>query len=139
MGTAVPLHPWIRSAQYGRRVMEAKDKKYYSNPSDHSKDFGHYNPPVPDTLLQQLADMKIQQSSHMNSQQQQFQQQYMSQTMSKVYSSPRNTHSLNLEKKLMEIAPQTQGINSAKRQRTANTTSPQHDMARPAKQASQKL
>jgi len=115
--------------------MEAKDKKYYSNPS-HSKDFGHYSPPVPDSLLQQLGDMKIQQSSSMNSQQ--FQQQSLSQTMSKVYSSPRDTHNLNLEKNLMEVSPKTQGITPSKRQRTADTSSPQYDMAGPAKQASQK-
>lgn len=32
-GNAIPLGRWIRSTQYGRRVLEAKDKKYYSNPS----------------------------------------------------------------------------------------------------------
>jgi hypothetical protein len=59
-GNSVPLGPWIRSTQYGIRAMEAKDKKYYSNPS-HSKDFGHYSPLVPETLIQQLASMKLQQ------------------------------------------------------------------------------
>jgi hypothetical protein len=39
--------------------MEAKDKKYYSNPS-HNPDFGKYSPPVPTGLLEKLAAMKIQ-------------------------------------------------------------------------------
>jgi hypothetical protein len=54
-----PLGPWIRSNQYGRRVMEAKDKKYHSNPSM-SKDFGHYSPPIPASILEQMQAMKIQ-------------------------------------------------------------------------------
>jgi len=68
LGTAAPLGPLIKSTQYGRRVMEAKDKKFwpiYNSPS-HSKDFGQYSPSVPDSLLQQLAAMKIQQKSPMD-------------------------------------------------------------------------
>ncbi|MCH83803.1 hypothetical protein A2U01_0004629 [Trifolium medium] len=57
--TLAPLGPWIRFTQYGRRKMEDKDKKYYSNPS-HSKDFGHYSPHVPADLLAKLAAMKVQ-------------------------------------------------------------------------------
>jgi hypothetical protein len=56
--TLAPIGPWIRSTQYGRRKMEEKDKKYYSNPS-HSKDFGHYSPPVPSDLLEKLAALKV--------------------------------------------------------------------------------
>ncbi|GAU14423.1 hypothetical protein TSUD_249630 [Trifolium subterraneum] len=43
---SAPLGPWIRSNQYGRRVMEEKDKKYHSNPSQ-SKNFGLYCPTIP--------------------------------------------------------------------------------------------
>ncbi|GAU17808.1 hypothetical protein TSUD_171970 [Trifolium subterraneum] len=57
LDTLAPLGPWIRSNQYGRRKMEDKDKKFYSNPS-HSKNFGHYSPPVPTELLEKLATMK---------------------------------------------------------------------------------
>ncbi|GAU35043.1 hypothetical protein TSUD_30090 [Trifolium subterraneum] len=58
LDTLAPLGPWIRSTQYGRRKMEEKDKKFYSNPS-HSKNFGHYSPPVPSDLLEKLATMKV--------------------------------------------------------------------------------
>jgi hypothetical protein len=33
LGSLAPLGPWIRSTQYGKRKMEAKDKNYYNNPS----------------------------------------------------------------------------------------------------------
>jgi hypothetical protein len=56
--TLAPLGPWIRSTQYGKRKMEDKDKKYHSNPS-HSKDFGHYSPPVPSDLLEKLTAMRV--------------------------------------------------------------------------------
>jgi hypothetical protein len=59
LGTLAPLGPWIRSTQYGRRKMEAKDKKFYSNPSQ-NPEFGKYSPPVPIGLLEKLAAMKIQ-------------------------------------------------------------------------------
>jgi hypothetical protein len=58
METVAPLGPWIRSAQYGRRKMEERDKKYCNNPS-HSPNFGKYNPLVPAELLAQLEAMKI--------------------------------------------------------------------------------
>ncbi|GAU48571.1 hypothetical protein TSUD_137560 [Trifolium subterraneum] len=57
--TLAPLGPWIRSTQYGKRKMENKDRKYYSNPSQ-SPNFGHYSPLVPASLLAQLAAMKLQ-------------------------------------------------------------------------------
>ncbi|MCH89241.1 hypothetical protein A2U01_0010135, partial [Trifolium medium] len=58
LDTLAPLGPWIRSTQYGRRKMEDKDKKFYSNPS-HSKNFGHYSPSAPSDLLEKLAAMKV--------------------------------------------------------------------------------
>ncbi|CAJ2642331.1 unnamed protein product [Trifolium pratense] len=60
--TLAPLGPWIRSTQYGRRKLDEKDRKFYSNPS-HSPNFGMYSPPVPEALLAQLAAMKLQQHS----------------------------------------------------------------------------
>ncbi|MCH80382.1 hypothetical protein A2U01_0001149 [Trifolium medium] len=59
MDTLAPLGPWIRSTQYGKRKMEEKDRKLYSNPS-HAKNFGQYSPPVPANLLEKLAAMKVQ-------------------------------------------------------------------------------
>ncbi|GAU51479.1 hypothetical protein TSUD_413680 [Trifolium subterraneum] len=58
LDTLAPLGPWLRSTQYGKIKMEAKHKKYYSNPS-HSKNFGQYSPPVPTDLLEKLAAMKV--------------------------------------------------------------------------------
>jgi hypothetical protein len=59
MRDSAPLGPWIRSNQYGRRVMEAKDRKYHNNPSM-SKEFGHFNPPIPTSMIEQMKAMKIQ-------------------------------------------------------------------------------
>jgi hypothetical protein len=59
LDTLAPLGPWIRSTQYGKRKMEEKDRKYYSNPSQ-SKNFGHYSPLVPADLLEKLAAMRVQ-------------------------------------------------------------------------------
>lgn len=60
--TLAPLGPWIRSTQYGRRKMADQDKKFYSNPS-HSPNFGTYSPTVPESLLAQMAAMKVQQQT----------------------------------------------------------------------------
>jgi hypothetical protein len=58
MEGSAPLGPWIRSNQYGRRVMEEKDRKYHSNPSK-SKTFGQFSPPIPASMLAQMQAMKI--------------------------------------------------------------------------------
>jgi hypothetical protein len=58
METLVPLGPWIRSSQYGKRKLEEKERKYHSNPS-HSTNFGHYSPLVPSDLLEKLAAMRV--------------------------------------------------------------------------------
>jgi hypothetical protein len=39
--------------------MEEKDRKFYSNPSL-SKTFGQYSPPIPESMLAEMAAMKIQ-------------------------------------------------------------------------------
>jgi hypothetical protein len=65
MDTLAPLGPWIRSTQYGKRKMEEKDKKFYSNPS-HAKNFGQYSPPVPSDLLAKLAALKVNNNGYAN-------------------------------------------------------------------------
>jgi hypothetical protein len=62
MENQAPLGPWIRSNQYGRRILEEKDKNFYSNPSKGSN-FGHYSPPIPASMLEQMAAMKIQEEA----------------------------------------------------------------------------
>ncbi|GAU41426.1 hypothetical protein TSUD_26060 [Trifolium subterraneum] len=62
LATLAPLGPWIRSTQYGRRKMDEREKKYFSNPSQ-AKNFGQYSPPVSADLLEKLAAMRVQ-STH---------------------------------------------------------------------------
>lgn len=135
-GNSTPLGPWIRSTQYGRRVMEAKDKRYYSNPSQ-SKDFGHYSPPVPDSLLQELASLKLQQTSPMATTHNK--QQTMSPTTKNYLIQPRNIQGPALELTMMESTPKGNYSTSSKRQRTEEPDSPQNELAGSAKQASQQL
>jgi hypothetical protein len=52
------LGPWLRSNQFGRRFIDYKDRKYSSNPTK-SKNFGHYMPPIPPKLLEELAKMSM--------------------------------------------------------------------------------
>jgi hypothetical protein len=70
--------------------MEAKDKKYYSNPSN-DPNFGKNSPPVPTSLLEKLAAMKIQTPKD-NDQQQNNQQQ----------STPMQTHQLQTSSSVQE-------------------------------------
>jgi hypothetical protein len=58
LDTLAPIGPWIRSTQYGKRKMEEKDKKFYSNRS-HARNFGQYSPLVPSDLLEKLAAMRV--------------------------------------------------------------------------------
>jgi hypothetical protein len=62
LDTLAPIGPWIRSTQYGKRKMEEKDRKYYSNPSQ-AKNFGQYSPPVPSDLLDKLAALRVNNAS----------------------------------------------------------------------------
>ncbi|MCI38781.1 hypothetical protein A2U01_0060010, partial [Trifolium medium] len=62
MEESTPLGPWIRSSQYGRRVMEEKDRKFHSNPSL-SRTFGQYSPPIPASMIAQMQAMKIQEET----------------------------------------------------------------------------
>jgi hypothetical protein len=65
-----PLGPWIRSNQYGRRIRSEQDKQFHSNPSK-GKNFGHYSPPIPASMLAQMAAMKLQEEAEENQQRQQ--------------------------------------------------------------------
>jgi len=56
-----PFGPWIRSNIYGRRLIDPKERKHFSNPSI-SKQFGQNSLPAPDELLKQLADLRIQEA-----------------------------------------------------------------------------
>jgi hypothetical protein len=62
MENQAPLGPWIRSNQYGRRIIEEKDKRFHSNPSQGSN-FGHYSPPIPASMMEQMAAMKLQEEA----------------------------------------------------------------------------
>jgi hypothetical protein len=68
MNEALPMEDqaylghWLRSNQYGRRIREDKDKQFHSNPSQ-GKNFGHYSPPIPTSMLEQMAAMKLQEEA----------------------------------------------------------------------------
>jgi hypothetical protein len=64
-----PLGPWIRSNQYGRRIRAEQDKQFHSNPSQ-GKHFGHYSPPIPASMLAQMAAMKLQEEEEAEKQKQ---------------------------------------------------------------------
>jgi hypothetical protein len=73
MENSAPLGAWIRSNQFGRRILDLKDKKHYSNPSK-AANFGTYSPPIPASMLEQMAAMKLKddleaEASHNSSQQ----------------------------------------------------------------------
>jgi hypothetical protein len=138
-----PLGPWIRSNQFGRRVMEEKDKKYYSNPSK-SKTFGQFSPPIPASMLAQMQAMKIAEEggvSQSSNVEQQTSPQHEQQETSDGKSVWHRTRRINnaTGKEAMEISSTTALQNMAKRPRTnengAETEGNQ--MAGPAGQASQ--
>jgi hypothetical protein len=65
MENTVLLGPWLRSNQYGRRIIDAKDNKYHNNPSL-GKHFSSYSPPIPASMLEQMAAMKLQEEKEAN-------------------------------------------------------------------------
>jgi hypothetical protein len=106
--------------------MEAKDRKYHSNPSM-SKDFGQFSPPIPASMLAQMKAMKIQDDMEEASAQ-------------NMAESPRN-HNTQPQKQSEELG-QNKMITPTKRPRLSNTSNldlTQEDtlMAGPAEQASQ--
>ncbi|GAU25508.1 hypothetical protein TSUD_279920 [Trifolium subterraneum] len=104
--TTTPLGPWIRSSQYGRRKMEEKDKKYYSNPSQ-SPNFGKYSPHVPASLLAQLAAMKLQNQTPINNNQNQQQGEQSSKETSHGDTSQNTTQ----QREVGAIIPCSEGSN----------------------------
>lgn len=109
---ATPLSPWVRSTQYGRKVMEAKDKKYYSNPSQ-AKGSGHFSPPAPESLIQQLAAMKLQQPTPMDSPK--VHQQTRFHTNRQQHSSTKAIQGSSMEVNLVESS--TRGISNSSTKR----------------------
>ena len=134
VSNTTPLGPWIRSTQYGIRVMEAKDKKYYSNPSQ-AKDFGHTSPPAPDSLIQQFAAMKLHHTTPMDSPNEH--QQTRFHTNIQHHSMTKAIQGFSMDMTMVESSVGGSSCNTAKRQRTDDSTVNQTDMAGPAKQASQ--
>jgi hypothetical protein len=59
------LGPWIRSNQYGRRMRAEQDRQFHSNPSQ-GKNYGHYSPTIPASMLAQMAAMKLQEEEQEN-------------------------------------------------------------------------
>jgi hypothetical protein len=137
-----PLGPWIKSNQYGRRVMEEKDRKFYSNPSL-SKTFGHYSPLIPDSMLAEMAAMKIQEeredegSTSSNNQQQKTRATQTGDGRGGWHRTRRVTDSTS---QLMEVTSNTDDT-LAKRQRIDAKCREitENQMAGPAGQASRKL
>jgi len=43
VGETTLLRPWIRPNTYGRRILDPKDRKFYSNPSM-AKNYGQTSP-----------------------------------------------------------------------------------------------
>jgi hypothetical protein len=131
------LGPWIRSNIYGRRIMEAKDKKYHSNPSM-AKNYGSYSPPIPAAMLKEMAAMKIKddQEAACN--------QSNRNTDTEASSTPSNTTTGQHNSANSQIIT-NKSINQAKRQRMDSNSPTNVDitmvescsMAGPAKQASQ--
>jgi len=72
---AAPLGPWIRSNIYGRRIIDPKDRKNFNNPSL-AKKSGHSSPSAPEDLLQQLADLRIQEARNQQAEQNPLKRQY---------------------------------------------------------------
>jgi hypothetical protein len=124
MDTLAPLGPWIRSTQYGRRKMDEKDRKFYSNPS-HSPNFGHYSPTVPTSLLEQLAALKLQAQQQANG---------TATTSPEQTRQEKNTQNQTQEpsqgkKSIGDASPgklDMERLKQAKRLKTAGESTPQH-------------
>jgi hypothetical protein len=114
--TLAPLGPWIRSNQYGRRKMEEKDKKFYSNPSKASN-FGQYSPPVPSDLIEKLAAMKMSATSEPQTGQHQYQQATQATSIREYVTGPasqtlqmetqKKTHGLHYSSEAMQVEANT--------------------------------
>jgi len=133
-GNTIPLGPWIRSTQYGRRVLEAKEKQYYSNPSQ-AKSYGRNNPPAPEALIQQLADMKINQATPMDATK--GHQHSRFQTNNGIHTAPKAIKGVTMQITTVNTNLQGSSSSSSKRQRTEDLSPLQSEMAGPAQQASQ--
>jgi hypothetical protein len=61
---------WLRSNNYGRRIIEKKEKTFRSNPRN-SLSCGQFSP-IPKGLIDQMATLNMQQDSQMNETQDQY-------------------------------------------------------------------
>lgn len=52
------LGPWLRYNHFGRRIMDYKDRKFSSNPTK-CKNYGHFMPPIPPKMLEEMAKMSM--------------------------------------------------------------------------------
>lgn len=114
--------------------MEAKDRKYYSNPSQ-ARGSGHFNPPAPESLIQQLAAMKLQQPTSMAFPTEHQQPRYH--TNRQQHSSTKAIQGISMEMPMIDTSTRGSSSTSTKRQRIEDYPYTQTDMAGPAQQASQ--
>ncbi|WJX61420.1 hypothetical protein P8452_46512 [Trifolium repens] len=131
-----PLGPWIQSNQYGRRIMEEKDRKYHSNPSM-SKTYGKYSPSIPESMLAQMEAMKLQEEQQAEgSRFTQSYQQTQHPTAPTWHRAPRPNA---LQSEPMETSPSPSLQNVVKRPRLETTMEEGTNtkLAGPAQQASQ--
>jgi hypothetical protein len=141
-----PLGPWIRSKQYGRRIRDDNDKQFHSNPSQ-GKNFGHYSPPIPASMLEQMAAMKLQEEAQeersrqdANNEPRNNMQKPREGQCQKSMVRRSNTSLMQVQaQETMVITEHREGQLAAKRPRMEIETSPTIDtiMAGPVKQASQ--
>jgi hypothetical protein len=137
MENMAPLGPWIRSNQFGRRIMEEKDRKFHSNPSQ-SRSYGQYSPPIPASMLAQMKAMKIQeeQAAESSTPPQTRQQPYEGGERSTLHRTNRNNTQTS---GLMELntTPTEQTMVKRPRIDEAGEECTNNQMAGPAGQASQ--
>ncbi|KAK2419791.1 hypothetical protein QL285_030612 [Trifolium repens] len=140
-----PLGPWLRSNQYGRRVLDAKDRKFHSNPSL-GKNFGSYSSSIPAEMMKQMAAMQLQEdieAGHPPKQGSEASQGNNPESHMKTYKSCKSVTKGSVETIQTEIV-QNSIVTQAKRQRTDSicstdliSTMEDTYMAGPAEQASQ--
>jgi hypothetical protein len=121
---STPLGPWIRSNQYGRRFMEAKDRKFHSNLSL-SKNYGKFSPPDPPSMVEQMAAMKIKDEEEARAQT--HQQQNNPHYQHPEHNTPNQQHynrscTSNSNTVILAGKDQQHTITQAKRQRMETTT-----------------
>jgi hypothetical protein len=138
MENQTPIGPWIRSNQYGRRLVDEKDKRYHSNPSQGSN-YGQYNPPIPATMLEQMAAMKIKEENEAAEQNQSEDHHQNSPQKSRFRRQTPKTGQVNpAESMVLAHIEEHHMTTKRPRQEEASKEAKDIIMAGPAQQASQK-